>query len=221
MKSAKALARLSMKPARLEGPVGGVQDLSPADIAAGLAGCRPGPVYFGLYKYSGDHDALNPLEQYVFAYVAMGAHGDGLFDDHQISLVCRYLTVWIRGISVETSNGLTEDERTWCRTLHKLARLLVDDAVFENRHKACGGTGFYKYAICKGCGGSGRKLISVSEQARRLNVSNHIYATQWQQLFERFVPLVQSWEQTVLRHLQHQLYDAKEQELARELANVR
>lgn len=218
MQAAMAMARLKPKNVRFDTGVGGIPDLTPEDIAAGLAGCKPGPVYLGLYKYSGDNTALAPLEQHVFVHMSLQAYAKGLFDDQQYSAVCRYMNQWVKSAKAESSNALTEQERTWCKTLHQLARLLVDDVVYENRHRTCGGTGFYQGRICKGCGGSGRKLISVKEQARRLNVSNHIYAMHWQHLFERFVPMVQSWEQTVLRHLQRKLYDAKEAELRQALA---
>ncbi len=221
MQAAMAMARLKPKNVRFDTGIGGIPELTPEGIAAGLAGCNPGPVYLGLYKYAGDHTALVPLEQHVLAHVGLQGYSKKWFDDADYSAICRYLNIWVKGISVESSNALTEDERNWCKTLHKLVRLLVDDVVYENRHRACGGTGFYQGRCCKGCGGSGRKLISVSEQARRLNVSNHIYATHWQDLFNQFVPMVQSWEQTVLRHLQRKLYDAKEAELIRELAFVR
>ena len=220
MQAAVALSKLKVKNVRLDTGVGGIPDLTPEDIAAGLAGCKPGPVYLGLYKYSGDNTSLPLLEQHVMAHVGIQGYAQKLFDDKDYSAICRYLNIWIKGVSVESSNALTEDERNWCKTLHQLVRLLVNDVVFENRHKACNGTGVYQGRICKGCSGSGRKIISLSEQARRLNVSNHIYATHWQDLFERFVPMLQSWEQTVLEHLQRKLYDAKEQELIKELAFV-
>ncbi len=221
MQAAMAMARLKPKNVRFDTGIGGIPDLTPEDIAAGLAGCNPGPVYLGLYKYSGDHTALVPLEQHVFVHVGIQAYAKGLFDDQQYSAVCRYMNQWMKGTKAESSNALTEQERTWCKTLHQLARLLVDDAVFENRHRTCGGTGFYQGRICKGCGGTGRKPSSGRDNARFLNVEKNVWIRHWQPLFERFVPMMQSWEQTVLRHLQRKLYDAKEQELVWELAFVR
>ena len=221
MQAAMAMAKLKPKNVRFDTGIGSIPELTPEDIAAGLSGCKPGPVYLGLYKYSGDHTALVPLEQHVFAHIGIQAYAQKIFDDQKYSAVCRYMNQWIKGTSAKSTDALSEQEQNWCKTLHQLARLLVDDVVYENRHRTCGGTGFYKGMICKGCGGSGRKLISVNEQARRLNVSNYIYVMHWQDLFERFVPMLQSWEQTVLQHLQRKLYDAKETELKQRLALVR
>lgn len=221
MQAAMALAKLKVKNVRLDTGVGGIPELTPEDIAAGLAGCKPVAYYLGLYKYAGDRSVLNTLEKHMFANLGQHGYARQWFDDGQYSSMCRYLNSWHSGECNGNQDAMKHEERTWCKTVHQLARLLVDEVVYENRHKTCNGTGFYQYRVCRGCGGSGHKLMSVSEQARRLNVSNHIYAMHWQDLFERFVPVVQSWEQTVLRHLQRKLYDAKEAELRHELAFVR
>ncbi len=221
MQAAMAMARLKPKTVRFDTGVGGIPDLTPEDIAAGLAGCKPGPVYLGLYKYSGDYTALIPLEQHVFAHIGIQAYAQKIFDDQKYSAVCRYMNQWIKCTPARRADALTEQERAWCKTLHQLVRLLVDDVVYENRHRACGGTGFYQGRICTGCGGTGRKPSSGRDNARFLNVEKNVWIRHWQPLFERFVPMLQSWEQTVLRHLQRKLYDAKEAELRQKLALVR
>ena len=131
MQAAVALSKLKVKNVRLDTGVGGIPDLTPEDIAAGLAGCKPGPVYLGLYKYSGDNTSLPLLEQHVMAHVGIQGYAQKLFDDKDYSAICRYLNIWIKGVSVESSNALTEDERNWCKTLHQLVRLLVNDVVLK------------------------------------------------------------------------------------------
>ena len=221
MQAAMALAKLKVKNVRMDTGIGGVPDLTPEDIAAGLAGCKPVAYYLGLYKFAGDYSVLSDLEKQVFAHIGLTCLAEERFTADQYSVMCRYLNSWHCGELRGNQDALNDDERAFCKTVHQLARLLVDETVFENRHKTCGGTGIYQGRVCKGCGGSGRKLSGVSEQARRLNVSNHIYAQHWQPLFDRFVPMMHGFEQTVLSHLQRKLYDEKESELRRELSLVR
>ncbi|WP_067517883.1 hypothetical protein [Endozoicomonas ascidiicola] len=215
MQAEMALAKLKVKTVRHDTGVGGIPDLTPEDIAAGLAGCKAVAYYLGLYKYSGDYSVLPELERHVFAHVGQIGHAEQRFNDVQYSAMARFLK------KDADRFPLSDDDRAFCQTVLQLARLLVDEVVHENRHKTCGGTGIYQGRMCKGCGGTGRRLSGVSEQARRLNVTNHIYVMHWQPLFDRFVPMMHGFEKTVLSHLQRKLYDAKEAELCQALTTVR
>lgn len=213
MNSVRALAKLSISGLSMETGAGSVPEFTPEDIAAALAGCQSGPYYLGRLKYSGDGSVVNTLEKLVYSRFIVDAYGSGRIDGPHYSVAFFYLNHWPlicrKGFNAKEVIGgaMTNDELVWCMTLHQLARMLIDDVVFENRHKTCGGTGFYQYRVCKGCNGSGRKLSSVSELARRLNVSNHIYTRTWQPLFEWFVPVLQTWEQIVLLHLKRRLQE--------------
>lgn len=221
MQAAMALAKLKVKNVRMDTGIGSIPDLTPEDIAAGLAGCTPVAYYLGLYKYAGDRSVLNDLEKHVFANIGQIAYDKRWFDDGQYSAMCRFLNSWHSGELKGNQDAMDEQERTWCKTVHQLARLLVDEVVFENTHKTCGGTGIYQRSICKGCGGTGRRPSSGRDNARFLNVSKNAWIFDWEPLFDRFFPVVHSWEQTVLGHLQRKLYDAKEQELVNAMALVK
>lgn len=218
MRAEMALAKLKVKNIRLDTGAGGIAELTPQDIAGGLAGCPAGPYYLGLYKYAGDRSVLNTLEKYVFAHIGSQGIKQELISRTEYLAMGGYLNSWHNGETGGNTDAMDDTDRKFCKTIHQLARLLVDDITFENRHRACGGTGVYQYRVCRGCGGTGRRLASSRHQARFLNVSIDLWASRWQPLFDQFVPMIQFWEQRVISHLNRKLYDHIEHELAAALS---
>ena len=217
MRAEQALAKLKVKTVRFDTGVGGIADLTPEDIAAGLAGCEPGPYYLGLYKYSGDRSVLDVLERYVFAAIGNLALEKKVITEERFKLMAVYLECWHKG----NGSPLNDKQRKLCSTLHQLARLLVDEVHRENRCRTCKGTGIYQYRPCRGCNGSGRKEPSAREQAKFVNLHVESWLEKWQPFYTKCLPLLYGWEQIVLGHLQRKLYDRKEQELANALYGQR
>ena len=210
MNSVWALAKLSISNIWLDAGYGGIPNLTQADISGALAGCPLEAYYFGRFKFAGDYSVMTTLEKMVYSQLAADGLQQQLFDKPHYQMAINYFMHWPmyfdRGYKAnKMTNVMTKQAWDWCTTLHRLAILLIDDVVFENIHKTCGGTGFYQYRVCKGCAGSGRKLLTTSEQARRLKLSNYLYTRYWQPLFERFLPVLQAWESKVIDHLRKQL----------------
>lgn len=205
MNAALALAKLKVKNVKFDVGTGGSALLTPEDVAAALAGCNPVSYYLGLYKYSGDHSVLPELEKQMFAHVGITLYSKGMLTDNEYSSICRYMNKWIN--SSDPLGALNDVEYSFCLVMRRLCRLLIDDVVLDDIHAPCGGTGIYNRRQCMGCNGTGRMKMSDSTKSRNMRVSPYLYKVKFKRLFDTMLPIVLSYEQNLIEHLNQKFRD--------------
>lgn len=198
----KQLAKLNAKTQSFDDGRGGVPDLTPLDIAAGLAGL---PKIYQEYAYI----------RFVMPPPSKKTLCERAKDKGQASIAVRYESAsefnlgWFREQLKQHVEQTLHLKAQRSRTFDLAVTLALDEQINPNLTlcQRCNGTGVKEYGgpACKSCRGNGAVRLTDAQRAKRLEVDKSNFTRKWRVEYSKIFGVLQDMDDRIYRHLKRRL----------------